>query len=71
MHLKLPLIGERVNTTDLTAFESKNIFIIGRYCYVMLNIIKGYKIKDLKMITCCQNSMLVLKKSTRCGYFTL
>lgn len=40
MYLKLPLISEKENTTNLAAFNSKYIVIIGRYYHAMLNVIK-------------------------------
>ena len=40
MYLKLPLIGEKENATNLAAFDSKYIVIIGRCYHAMLNVIK-------------------------------
>lgn len=41
MYLKLFLISEDENTTDLAAFESKNMFIIGRL--ILLRYVEYYK----------------------------
>lgn len=43
MYLKLFLISEKENMINLVVFNSKYIVIIGRYYYVMLNVIKWYK----------------------------